>query len=154
MKNSWQAQKILQRSSFIMWIVATLLEFQETELESQVTEGNIQVQNIIFHLYCICYLFLQPEGRKSSISKTLFCCAGDRAATASCQILPTVTQQCYWNWDLSSATGTGTQPPWLLSRWEGCWMFNALPQFSSSKKKRYFILGETVWLLLHWVDTK
>lgn len=72
-KNSWQAQKIIQRSRFIMWIVATHPEFQETQLESQVAEGNMQAQNIIFHLYCTYYFtFIFAAGaswQKSSISK-------------------------------------------------------------------------------------
>lgn len=71
-----------------MWIVATLLECQETELESQVAEGNMQVQNIIFHLYSTCcctFIFAAGASRqKSSISKSPTCCAQDGAATASC----------------------------------------------------------------------
>lgn len=137
----WQAQKITQRSRFIMWIVATLPEFQETELESQVAEGNTQVQNIIFPLYSISHLFLQPgpAGRKSSIGKTLSCCAPHGAATVRHSPL------CHTGRGLPSAVllelGPNLDGFWADGNTAGCLML--YHSFLPVKKKRHFIFGET-----------
>lgn len=118
-----------------MWIVATLLEFQETEPESPVAEGNMQVQNIIFHLYSTCCLPFIFAARASwqeeqcQEKPTLLCrgqgwhCHSDMTGCA-----------------LPSATAAGTQPARTLSRW----MLHTPPQLSSSEKKGTLLWGKLV----------
>lgn len=123
-----------------MWIVATLPEFQETELESQVAEDNMQVQNIIFHLYSVSHLFLQqgPAGWKSSIGKIPSCCAPRSAATVRPSPL------CHTGWGLPSAMllelGPNLDGFWADGKTAGCLML--YHSFLPVRKKRPFIFGE------------
>lgn len=43
-----RAQNMVQRARFSQWILVTVPELQETDLESQIAEKNTKVKNIIF----------------------------------------------------------------------------------------------------------
>lgn len=78
-----------------MWIVATLLEFQETELNLKLQKVTCKCRILFFNciVQAVSHLFLQPgllavEQHQERISKSPSCCAQDSAATASSETPP------------------------------------------------------------------
>lgn len=125
-----------------MWISGNTSWTSRSRAWTQGAEGNVQVQDIIFHLYCTCcftFIFCsqgQPAGRAASVKAQ----PAVQGTLLPVPAVPTATwhrvcpQQCSCNW---------TQPACSLSRWEDWQMFNTSPQFSSGKKKkRHIILGK------------
>lgn len=120
-----------------MWIVATVLEFQETEPESPVAEGNMQAQNIIFHVYCTCcfpFIFAARASwqEEQHQQEPMLLCRGQCWHCHTDGVCP---RQCCGNWEPACADSEHRE---RLA--DGCSTLHHRPLLV---KKRHIILGET-----------